>query len=378
MHNLSGLQKYTTLFASVLTVVLVASCSQQISQVTTPADVQVVNVTQHDVPITREWVGTLDGSINAQIHAQVSGYLTKQDYKEGELVKEGDVLFEIDPRPYRAALAQATGVLAQARAQLGKAVHDVARYSPLVKDKAISQEELDDAIQARLAAQAQVQSAQAAVEQAKLNLEFSQIVSPITGVAGLIHAQIGDLVGPSTGILTTVSSIDSIKVYFPLTEQDYLAFKKAHDPHDAIAPNQTFDLILTDGSTYPLKGTFFAIDNQIDISTGTLKAVVKFPNPHGLLRPGQYGKVRATIGVQKNALCVPSRSLTELQGSYQLATVDSANKAHIYTVTIGPEVGNEVVVESGLHSGDRIVLDGVQKIRDGVIVNPVPVASTVK
>jgi membrane fusion protein, multidrug efflux system len=373
MHNQRGLNQYFAQLIITLSLAIVSGCEQQKPQAPSPADVQVVNVSQHDVPLNREWVGSLDGSINAQIHAQVSGYIIKQDYKEGEVVKQGDILFEIDPRPFKASLAQANGALAQARALLGKATQDVERYTPLVKDKAISQEELDDAIQARLIALAQVQSAQAALDLAKLNLAFSHITSPITGVAGLIRSQIGDLVGPNTGTLTTVSTIDPIKVFFPLTEQDYLALKTASGSKNVISTDQQFDLILTDGTTYPIKGTFYALDNQIDVNTGTLKAVVQFPNPQGLLRPGQYGKVRATIGVHKNALCVPSRSLTELQGSYQLATVDSTNKTHITTVTIGPEYGNEVVIESGIQAGDHIILDGIQKIKDGAVVNPVPV-----
>jgi membrane fusion protein (multidrug efflux system) len=301
----------------------------------------------------------------------------KQDYKEGSAVKKGDTLFEIDPRPFEAALAQAQGMLAQARAQLGKAELDVARDTPLASDKAISQEEMDDAVQGRLAAQAQVASAQASVDQAELSLSFTRVVSPIDGIAGLVQAQIGDLVGPSTGVLTTVTDVDPIKAYFPISEQAYLEPILAHgfaEPADKIAGGMAFDLILSDGSVYPKKGRFYAMDSQVDANTGTLRVVAVFPNPEGLLRAGMYAKVRAVVNVIKGALVVPQRALTELQGSYQAATVDVSNHAHVVTVKIGEQVGADVVVVSGLHPGDRIVADGIQKITEGAVVNPVPFA----
>jgi membrane fusion protein (multidrug efflux system) len=310
--------------------------------------------------------------VNAQIRAQVSGYLVKQVYTEGAPVRQGDVLFEIDPRPFSAALAQAEGVLAQAKAQLGKAELDVARFTPLALDKAVSQEELDDARQAALAALAQVKSAQAGVDQAQLMLGFTKVSSPIDGIAGLVRAQIGDLVGPSTGILTTVSNVDPIKAYFPIGEQDYLEFMKRSKGVSTIPKDAEFDLVLSDGTLYPRKGRFFAIDSQVDANTGTLRAVAVFPNPEGLLRPGQYARVRAVLRVEKGALVVPQRALTELQGSYQVATVDASNHTHIVTVRTGAQLGSQVVVESGLAPGDRVVADGVQKIRPDVLVNPVP------
>jgi membrane fusion protein (multidrug efflux system) len=338
----------------------------------------VVPVEQKDVPIVHEWVGTLDAFVNAQIRAQVSGYLIKQDYREGAAVKKGDVLFEIDPRPFEAALAQANGLLAQAKAQLGKADLDVARDTPLAAEKAISQEELDDAVQARFAAQAQVQSAQAGVDQAQLSLGFTRVTSPIDGIAGLISAQIGDLVGPTTGVLTTVSDVDPIKAIFPVSEQSYLGGVAAVDyseTADASVSKVEYELVLSNGSVYPKKGRFFAIDNQVNGNTGTLQVVAVFPNPNGILRAGQYAKVRAVVSVEKGALVVPQRALTELQGSYQLATVDASNHAHILTVKAGPLVGSDVVVESGLHPGDRVVADGIQKVVDGAEVNPVPFAA---
>jgi membrane fusion protein (multidrug efflux system) len=337
-----------------------------------PSDVEVVVVEQRDVPITREWVGTLDGYINAQIHAQVSGYLIKQDYLEGAAVRKGDPLFEIDPRPLAAALAQAEGQLAQAEAQLGKATLDVSRYTPLAKDRAISQEELDDAVQARLAAEAQVASARAAVDQAKLNLDFTHVVSPVDGIAGLVRAQIGDLVGPNTGSLTTVSTVDPIKAFFPISEQSYLEFRDREPGAPGMPAGVEFELILSDGTTYGRKGKLFAIDNQVDGSTGTVRVAAVFPNPNALLRPGQYGRVKAVVGVEKAALLVPLRALTELQGAHQVATVDAGNHVHIVNVRTGEQFGSMAVVEDGLHPGDRVVAEGILKVKEGALVNPLP------
>lgn len=358
--------------AGTLVIGAAGGCSKGQNQAPPAQDAQVVAVERRDVPVVDEWIGTLDGSVNAQIRAQVSGYLIKQDYKEGSAVRQGDPLFEIDPRPFEAALAQATGLLAQAKAQLEKAELDVARFTPLARDKAISQEELDDAAMGRLAAKAQVSSARAAADQARLNLSFTHIVAPVDGISGLIKAQIGDLVGPATGILTTVSRVDPIKAYFPISEQAYLGFRGREPSAPSLPAGITFDLILADGSVYPKKGEFYAIDNQVDGNTGTLRVVAEFPNPDGLLRPGQYARVRAVVNVEKGALLVPQRALTELQGSYQVARVDPENLAHIVTVKVGVQIGNMVVIESGLHPGDRVVADGIQKIRDGALVNPMP------
>jgi membrane fusion protein (multidrug efflux system) len=332
----------------------------------------VVAVEQRDVPIIREWIGYLDGSVNAEIRAQVSGYLVRQAYREGTAVKKGDLLFEIDARPFNAALMQAQGQLAQAKAGLGKAKLDVERFTPLARDKAVSQEELDDAVQAKLAGEAQVTSARANVEQAALNLSFTRITSPIDGIAGLVKGQIGDLVGPSTGVLTTVSTVDPIKAYFQVSEQSYLEFWRIEASSHVLPTGLSFDLILSDGSVYPLKGTYFAIDRAVDTDTGTLSVVAEFPNPQGLLRPGQYARVRAVVGTEKGALLVPRRALNELQGSYQLATVDSGNLVHIVTATVGEAVGSDVAILAGLKPGDRVVVEGFQKVRDGALVNPLP------
>lgn len=372
MESFIGLRRPLALCGAALALVFLGGCGKATVAVPPPPDVKVVGVEQRDVPITEEWIGYLDGSVNAQIRAQVTGYLMKQDYKEGSRVRKGDPLFEIDSRPLAAALAQAQGELAQAEAQLGKAKLDVERYTPLAKDKAVSQEELDDAIQARLAADAQVASAKAAVEQASLNLSFTRILSPVDGVAGLVQAQIGDLVGPSTGILTTVSNLDPIKAYFPISEVSYLRFREREPESAGLPGNVGFDLVLTDGSTYPDKGTFFAIDRQVDANTGTLRVVAQFPNPKSLLRPGQYAKIRAVVSVKKGAIVVPKRALNELQGGYQVAVVDADNRAHLLTVKVSDQVGNSQIVESGLHAGDRVVVEGIQKVRDGALVNPLP------
>jgi membrane fusion protein (multidrug efflux system) len=362
-----GPRKIVIFFAGSLLAGFVGGCGKHAAPAPAPIDVQVVEVEQKDIPIIREWVGSLDGSVNAQIRAQVSGYLLKQDYAEGSVVAKGDPLFEIDPRPLTAALAQAEGLLGQAQAQLGKAELDVKRNTPLAADKAISQQELDDSVQARLIAAAQVTSAQAAVDQARLNLEFTHIVSPVDGIAGLVQAQIGDLVGPTTGILTTVSTVDPIKAYFPISEQAYLEFRRREPDAPSIPKGIEFELVLSDGTVYPTKGTFFAIDRQVDANTGTLRA-----NPQGLLRPGQFARVRAVVSVAKGALLVPQRSLTELQGSYQVAVVDAGNHVHVTNVTLGEQVGARRIVATGLHPGDRIVAEGIQKAKEGAVINPLP------
>jgi membrane fusion protein (multidrug efflux system) len=350
-------------------------CGKHADLAPAPVDVQVVAVDQKDVPVTREWVGSLDGFVNAQIRAQVTGYLLKQDYEEGSMVAKGAPLFEIDPRPFAAALDVANGLLAQAQAQLGKAALDAKRYQPLAAEKAISQQELDDAVQAQLAAEAQVASAKAVLDQARLNLEFTHIVAPVDGIAGLVQAQIGDLVGPATGVLTTVSTVDPIKAYFPISEQDYLEFRGREPDAPSIPAGIEFELVLSDGTTYPRKGTFFALDRQVDSNTGTLRVVAVFPNSNGLLRPGQFARVRAVVNVEPGALLVPSRALSELQGGYQLATVDAQNHVHIVSVKVGSQVGSEMVVEAGLHPGDRVVAEGIQKVKEDTLVNPLPFTS---
>lgn len=337
-----------------------------------PPEVQVITLAPTNVPIFEEWIGTLDGFVNAQIHAQITGYLLTQNYAEGGEVKKGDLLFQIDPRPFQAALDQANAKLAQDKAQSGKTELDVKRYTPLAKEQAISQEELDDAIQANLAADAQVKADEAAVENAQLNLGFTKITSPIDGLAGIALAQTGDLVGQSGGVLTTVSTLNPIKVYFQISEQSYLNFWRHHAVGSGAETNVELQLIFSDGSVYPPKGKFFFADRRVNPNTGTLQIVGLFSNANLILRPGQYGRVRAQTQTITNALLVPQRAVTELQGTYQVFVVDNQNKAHIQSVKVGEQIGSNWIIENGLKPGDRVVVEGTQKAKEGAIVNPEP------
>jgi len=346
-------------------------CKPESKTTPSPPLVEVATVTRGDVPIYHEWIGTLDGLVNAQIRAQVAGYLLTQDYHEGDGVKKGDLLFEIDPRPYQAALEQAKGALAQADARLGKSELDVKRYGPLVKDKAISQEEYDDAIQANKEAKAAVVSAKAQVDQSQLNLEFTKINSPIDGIPGIARAQIGDLVGPAGGELTTVSTIDPIKAYFNVSEQSYVNFTRLFETESARSEqikHLEAELLFPDGKAYPLKGKINAIDRSVGLTTGALRVEARFPNPNNALRPGQFARIRVKTETQQNALLVPYRAVSELQGSYQVAIVNADNKIHIQQVHIGERTGNECIVEEGLESGQRVVVEGAQKISEGATV----------
>lgn len=344
-----------------------------------PPEVQVMTVMPADVPISGEWIGTLDGAVNAQIRAQVTGYLLSQDYREGARVKKGDVLFQIDPRPFQAALEQAQARLAQDQAMQGKTALDVKRYTPLAKDQAMSQEELDNAVQANYAAEAQVKADQASVDLAQVNLGFTKISSPIDGVAGLANGQIGDLVGPSGNTLTTVSTIDPIRVYFAVSEQSYLSYWRQFTgpPTDSGSDSSpALQLILADGSAYPLPGKFFFADRQVNVNTGTIQITGLFPNPDYMLRPGQYGRIRAQTNMKRGVFLIPQRAVTELQGSYQVATVVDAgggtNKVHLKPVKTGDQIGSDWVIESGLSAGDRVIVEGLQKVREGLVVTNTP------
>jgi RND family efflux transporter MFP subunit len=351
--------------------VWVSGCKRKVHAPPPPPAVAVAVVTQADVPVYHEWIGSLDGLVNAQIRAQVTGYLIQQGYREGNPVKKGDLLFQIDPRPFQAALDQAKGVLAQAEARFGKTELDVKRYAPLVKDKAISQQEYDDAVQANLEAKAAVVSARAQAEQAQLNLEFTKITSPIDGIASIAKAQLGDLVGPATGELTTVSTIDPIKVYYNVTEQAYINFTKMFSTEtDRIErlKQLDIDLILTDGTVYPLKGRIFAADRQIGLTTGALRVEALFSNPGYALRPGEFARVRVKLDLKHDSLLVPQRAVSELQGSYQVAVVDQDNKIHIQPVRVGERTGNLWIIEEGLSAGQRVVVEGLQKVREGMTV----------
>lgn len=354
----------------------VASCSRKAAgPQSAPPDVLVTEVKQEDVPIVDDFVSTLDGSVNASIQARVQGYLTSQNYKEGTAVKKGDLLFQIDPRPFEAAAAQAKAALAQAEASQRQAQLAAARNLELFKTKAISEQDRDNAIQAEAAARAQVEAQRAAVEQAELNLGFTAITSPIDGIAGLVKAQVGDLVGPSTGPLTSVSTVDPIKAFFTVSDQRYTAYaQRWADPAQRAEHEKQleFELILADGSRFPHKGELFAAENQVDIRTGSVRIAAMFPNPGNILRPGQFARISLRTDVKLGALLVPQRAVTELQGTYQVAVVGPDNKAHVQPVKMGRRFGQMWIVEEGLHSGDRVVVEGVQKARNDTAVNPKP------
>jgi RND family efflux transporter MFP subunit len=399
-----------------------------------PPQVEVVQVQQQDVPIYSEWIGTTDGMVNADIRAQVSGYLLRKAYTEGAFVRQGQLLFEIDPRPLQAVLNQASGDLAkaegqvqqavtqldQALAQLGQANSqlnqaeanqrktqlDVNKYGPLLEKKAVTQQDFDNADQANeaakaqvdvatsqikaataavgtakaaiIAANAQVKSSQAAVRTAELNLGFTKIISPINGIVGLAVAQVGDLVSPNSGILTTVSTVDPIKVYFTLNEREYLDFSKRNliDAKAGASVAQVqLELILTDGSSYPQTGSFFVADRQVDPKTGAIRLAGIFLNPGNVLRPGQYGRVRAVTSTKEGALVIPQRTVTELQGSYQVAVVGGDSKIEIRNVKVGARVDTKWIIEEGLKPGETVVAEGTQKVRPGTLVNAKPYQS---
>jgi membrane fusion protein (multidrug efflux system) len=393
------------------------STSAQTAKAPEPPVVEVVPVEQRDVPIYTEWIGTLDGVVNADIKAQVSGYLLKQDYTEGSFVQKGQLLFEIDPRPFQAVvdqgegqLAQANGQLAQAKAQLTQAEAqlavveanqvrtqlDVDRYLPLAKQQAITQQDMDNATQNNVAAKAQVQAAKAqietaraqiqgataavqavtaTVETAKLNLSFTRLTSPIEGLAGMAQQQVGALVSPASGPVTTVSTVDPIKVNFTASEQEYLDFHRRYPTAatlDAARRGLVLELILTDGTVYPQRGTFYFADREVSPGTGTIRVSGLFPNKQSLLRPGQYGRVRTSLKTKDGALLVPQRAVTEMQGAYQVAVVGSDNKIGIRNVKTSDRVGALWIIDDGLKPAERVVAEGVQKVRAGMAVNPKP------
>jgi RND family efflux transporter MFP subunit len=371
------------------TIVIVAvlfvsvSCSKSEQSQARPPEVDVVQVEQKDVPIWKEWIGTLDGLWNAQIRPQVTGYLLRQTYKDGSFVKKDQLLFEIDPRTFQAAVDQAKGQLANAEGQLAqmranqiKAQNDVNRYTPLAKEQAIPQQDLDTAIQVNEAAKAQVEAAKAqigaaraALESANLNLGFTKVLSLVDGIAGIAQGQIGDLVGPST-LLTTVSTVDPIKIYFPVSEREYLDYVKEHPDEDK--RHLRLQLILANGSVYPHPGQTTLVDRQVDVNTGTLRVQGVFPNPGNVLRPGQYARVRTIIATRKGALVVPQKAVSELQGNYQVAVVGSDNKVQIRLVKVGERIGTDWIIAEGLKPGERVVAEGIQKVHAGITVNPKP------
>jgi membrane fusion protein (multidrug efflux system) len=333
-------------------------------------EVEVVSVIQKDVPIFSEWVATLDGYVNAQIQPQVTGYVIRQTYKEGSFVRKGQTLFQIDPRPLQALLDQADAQLAKAEAQLGKTQMDVDRDTPLAKERAIAQSQLDNDVQANRAAKAAVKAAQAQVEQAKLNLEFTDVKSLLDGVAGIAQVQIGNLVNPTT-VLTSVSQLDPMKAYFSISEQEYIHFAdriNIQRQKEIPSNGPTFELILADGSIYPHKGIGLLTNRQVDVTTGSIQIICSFPNPQNFLRPGQFGRLRAAPDTRRGALLVPQKAVTELQGNYQLAIVGADNKVSIRAVRVSNRVGPLWIIESGVKPGELVVVEGLQKIQNGATV----------
>jgi membrane fusion protein (multidrug efflux system) len=339
-------------------------------------EVAVTDVVQQDVTTYADWVGTTQGFVNADIFPKISGYLLKQDYRDGDVVKTGQLLFEIDPREYQAALDQALGNLAQAQAQLKQNSLNLARYTALYKQAVISRQDFDNQTQTTRANAAQVQALQGAVESAKLNLEWTKVFSPINGVAGIAKTQVGNLVSP-TSQLTTVSQLDPIKVEFPISEQAYLRFadKINEDPDKRAKDAPTLTMILADGSTYKYKGTIYDVNRQVEIQTGTIEVQGTFPNPENTLRPGLYAKIHFATGVQHNVLLVPQGAVLETQGQYQVAVVGADNKVTMRTVEIGKQSGGLRVINKGVSPGERVIAEGLQKVHDGMEVNPQVVAA---
>src|SRR6266581_2872530 len=338
-----------------------------------PTVVEVATVVQQDTPIYSEWVATLDGYVNAQIQPRVAGYVIKQNYKEGSVVRKGEVLFEIDPRPFKAALDQAKAQVAQAEAQLGKASLDVQRDTPLAQARAIAQSQLDTEIQAKLGAQALVLAAKANVEQAELNIEWTKVTSLVNGIAGIAQVQIGNLVGPNS-VLTSVSQVDPIKAYFTVSEQEFTDFHRRFPTQQSVEEQRRripLQLLLADGSVYEHPGTIYFADREVNPATGAIRIAGVFANPNNLLRPGGYGRVRASAKTQNGAMLVPQRAVIELQGSFQVAVVGSDNKVTIRPVTVGERVGRLWIVTEGLKAGESVIVEGLMKVRDGATVKPV-------
>src|SRR6266478_2937779 len=434
---------------TVIVGVLIAGRSNKTAQAAPrPLDVEVVRVEQKDVPVYSEWIGTTEGIVNADIKAEVTGYLLRQDYKEGSFVKKGQLLFEIDPRPLQAVVDQASGQVAQFQGQLEQAISqvtqaeaqaaqansqllqsqaqlaqaqanqvktqlDVNKYVPLAEQKAVTQQDLDNAVQGNVVAKAQVEAARAGVETARaqlraanaqigtaeaaiatakgqienaratvktaqLNLGFTRIISPIDGIAGIAQAQVGNLISTTSSPLTTVSTVDPIKVYFTLNEREYLNFTKRNliDAQQGASVAQLpLELILADGTSYPNKGSFFFADRQVDPKTGAIRLAGVFQNPGNVLRPGQYGRVRAVTSTKEEALLVPQRAVAELQGSYQVAVVGADNKVSIRSVKVSDRTGTMWIIEDGLKPGETVVAEGTQKVRPGAVVNPKPYVS---
>ena len=356
------------------TLLIVASmsvgCKKEAPPPPPPPIVEVVSVDQRDVPIYSEYVGTADGFVNATIRAQVQGYLIRQNYKEGELVKKGQVLFEIDPRTFEASLEQAKGQLAAHQARWDTAKANLRRIKPLAEKNAVSQKDLDDATGTEQAANAAVLAAQAGVDKAKLDLGFTKVTSLIDGIAGIAKAQIGNLVGPgATEELTTVSTVNPIKVYVQISEQEYM---KTMEKNREQTRSMSLELILADGSVYPHKGELAFADRQVDVQTGTIKVAALFSNPNNLLRPGQFAKIRAMTEIKTGALLIPQRAVSDVQGRNMVAVIGPENKIDIRPVKVGEEIGPDRIISEGLKPGEKVVAEGIQKVKSGMTVSPKP------
>ena len=392
------------LVAAIMGVAVSHSAAKPATQTPSSPVVEVATVEQRDVPVYDEWIGTLAGQVNADVKAQVTGYLLTRNYKEGSFVRKGQVLFEIDPRPFQAVLDQARAQLAQAEAQLVqneaqlstaqanqlKSQLNVEKYEPLAKVDAVSKQDFDNATQTDLAnkaqaegaeaaiasAKAQIEASEASVETAKINLSFTRVVSPIDGIVGIAQAQVGDLVNTSSGPLTTVSTLDPIRDYFAVSEQQYLALQKRFSNLDK--DHWKLQLILADGTTYPQEGEFYFADRQVNANTGAIQLAALFPNPGNVLRPGQYGKVRAIIREQQNAKLIPQAAVNEQQGSYLVAVVDKDNRVSMRPVQVGKRTDTMWVIQSGLNPGERVVVEGQQNLRPGMTVQTKPFSGNVE
>jgi RND family efflux transporter MFP subunit len=386
------------LLAAILGIAVSRSAARPSAKTPSSPVVEVAPVEQRDIPIYGEWIGTLTGQVNADVKAQVTGYLLTRNYKEGSFVRKGQILFEIDPRPFQAALDQAKGRLAQSQAQLVqgqaqlataeanqfKSQLDVEKYGPLAKADAVSQQDFDNANQTNLAnkaqveaagaaiaaAKAQIQANQAAVETASINLGFTRIVSPIDGIVGIAQAQVGDLVSTNSGPLTSVSTLDPIRDYFTISEQEYLALQKRFS--DSGTDRWKLQLTLANGTTYSHEGEFYFADRQVNQNTGAIQLAALFPNPGNVLRPGQYGKIRAVIRVQQNALLIPQAAITEQQGSYLVAVLEKDNRVAMRAVQVGERSGTMWVINEGLKPADRVVVEGQQNLKPGIPVQTKP------
>ena len=359
-----------TLVVCLCTALSVSGCKKEEQKAAAMAPVvETMAVMQRDVPVKKEWIGVLDGMVNASIRPQVTGYLIRQNYREGEFVRKGQILFEIDPRPFQAGLNKAKAQLSQQKARHETSKANLARVRPLAQKNAVSQKDLDDAIGLELSNRAAVEAAQSAVEAAQLDLDFTKVTSPVDGVAGIAKTQLGNLVGPnSQEELTSVSRLDPIKVYVNISEQEYLRATAS----EKSAADLPLELILADGSLYPHQGHLAIVDRQIDPTTGTLKIGALFPNSENRLRPGQYGRIRATVRMEHGALLIPQRAVSEVQGKYMVAVVGADNTIEVRMVAVGERIGSDWIISQGLKPGEQVVVEGVQKVRNGMTVTAKP------